>query len=90
MTIGDKLRLLKRESGLRLVDISQRLPYTRNTFCAWMSGRRRPGLWACVDLAVLFGCTVDQLLDGVSRWTETRGDPLRDYKPRWTLADHDG
>jgi transcriptional regulator with XRE-family HTH domain len=90
MTIGDKIRLLKRQSRFTLQHIADMLDTTTAEIAGLMSGRRRPGLWKVVDLARCFSVTVEQLLYGVERWTVKRGDPLSDYKPRWTQADHDG
>lgn len=87
MTIGDKLRLLKRESGYTLAKIELESGIPVSQICGYLSGRRRPSLWVSVDLARCFSVTVDQLLDGVKRWTDSRWDSLDDYKPRWTLDD---
>lgn len=89
MTIGEKLRLLKRESGYTLVKIEEESGIPTAVFCGYMSGRRRPALWAAVDLARTFGITVEQLLDGVQRWQVDGRGYLADYRPRWTMTDQD-
>lgn len=60
---GEKLRILRLNSGLTLAQMAQKLGYASHAYLSEIeNGRKEPTVKLVVDVANLFHCTTDELL----------------------------
>ena len=59
---GANIRLLRKYTGLRIIDISQALHVYENSVYRWQTGTSLPNIDNLVLLADLFKCRIDDLL----------------------------
>ena len=78
----NKLKELRTRYGMKQKDVAEKLGTTQQTIGRWETGHTPIPAGHLKDLAVLFGCSVDELL-GVER----RGDER--IRPEFAEADHD-
>lgn len=64
MKLSETLQELRRAHGLTQEELAARLFVSRTAVSKWESGRGYPNLASLLDLAALFGVTVDALLSG--------------------------
>ena len=62
MTLGENLRLLRREKGLSQEQVAQTLFVTRQTISKWENDQAEPGIDNLKALAELYGVTLDRLV----------------------------
>ena len=63
MTLGEKIRRLREEKGLKQQDIADILSLSRVAVTNYEGGKRIPDVYTLKYLADYFGVTVDYLLD---------------------------
>lgn len=64
MTLGERLALLRRHSGLRQVDLAEKLYVSPKTISKWENGYGLPDIRMLPQLASIFGTSTDFLLSG--------------------------
>ena len=62
MTLGENLRLLRREKGLSQEQVAQTLFVARQTISKWENGQAEPGVESLKALAKLYGVSLDRLV----------------------------
>ena len=77
MNLRDKIKMLRRESGLTQEELGRKLNVTPMTIRNWESGNKNPSTNSVVSLAELFGVTTDCLL-GVGPASATTAIDLAD------------
>ena len=75
--IGDRLKYLRTEKGLKQSDISDLLNIKRQTYSAWERNISNPDLDAIKVLADYFDVTTDYLL-GLDKKDKTRAGRLKE------------
>jgi transcriptional regulator with XRE-family HTH domain len=73
MQIGERLRGLIRESGMKIVEVADMCGIHASTLSTYLSGRKRPCLWTLVRICHVLGVTLDDALNGVEEWEIRRG-----------------
>lgn len=63
MLIGQRLKLLREEKGLKQLDIAKMLGVSRTTYTQYETGKSEPDLTTVAKLADFFGVSVDYLLN---------------------------
>ena len=66
MTLGENLRLLRREKGLSQEQVAQTLFVARQTISKWENGQAEPGVESLKALAKLYGVSLDRLVGAES------------------------
>jgi transcriptional regulator with XRE-family HTH domain len=64
--IGERLKLLREEKGLKQLDIAQMLGVSRTTYTQYETGKSEPDLTTVAKLADYFNVSLDYLLGRVS------------------------
>ena len=64
MTLGERLALLRRHSGLRQIDLAEKLYVSPKTISKWENGYGLPDIRMLPQLASIFGTSTDFLLSG--------------------------
>ena len=59
------LRVLRKRVGLRQVDVSSHPGLDQTTVSPWEAGRHRPSKKRHNELAKLYGCTVEDLIQAI-------------------------
>lgn len=59
-----RLRELRNKIGLTQEKLSLKVGVSQNTISQWETGERTPKTEKLLELAHIFGCTVDELLRG--------------------------
>ena len=62
MTINERLKYLRKESGLTQTELSKNLKIGQTTIAAYENGTHDPQIFSLLAYAEFFGCTVDYLL----------------------------
>lgn len=65
MTIGQKIKQLRKQRGLTQVRLGQKIFYSRSTVLQWERGRSEPSLRAARALCKFFNITFEELMKGV-------------------------
>lgn len=55
-------RKLREKAGLRQLDVSEKLGVTRSTVAKWETGETLPRASLLPDIAKIFDCSIDDLL----------------------------
>lgn len=58
----EKLKMLRKSVGLTQEQLAERLNVKRTTVTMWETGQNTPPTKYLVELADVFGCSVDELL----------------------------
>lgn len=66
-----RLKMLRKEKGMTQFELAQEVGVSRSAIAMWELGANEPDAGMLVKLAILFGCTVDYLLEK----TDERFDP---------------
>jgi transcriptional regulator with XRE-family HTH domain len=74
--VGQRLHYLRKEKKLPVQTITDRLGIARSTYTGWENGYRTPKGDSLVQLAVIFGTTVDY----ITGKTEDKSQPKLDIK----------
>lgn len=75
---GNAFRLFRDRSGLNQGEVAERLGVAQSAVSKWERGRALPETKTLIDLAVLYGCRLDDLLAGVNvQYDHLRRDLLR-------------
>lgn len=61
MTIGKKIKKLRKECGYKQKELSQMLGVTVNSISHWETDAFEPTILNCISLADIFGVTLDEL-----------------------------
>jgi transcriptional regulator with XRE-family HTH domain len=79
---GEKLRALRRQRGMTIIDLATALGYTANSYISELErGKKKPTADFVFKVAKLFNVTTDQLLDdaldvpGIAAEDAPDGDP---------------
>lgn len=62
MTLGEKIKQLRKNRGLAQHELGAKLGVKQNTIHHWEIGRNDPTIFNCVAIADYFGITLDELL----------------------------
>lgn len=62
MEICEKLKALRRESGLTQAELAKRLKIGQTTVAAYENGAHDPNIYSLIAYADHFGCSVDYLV----------------------------
>ena len=62
MTINERLKLLRKESGLTQTELAKKLKIGQTTVAAYENGTRDPQIFSLIAYADFFGCSVDYIL----------------------------
>ena len=63
--IGENIRKRIDEKGLLMREVAAEVNVLEHTFFGWMRGERQPSAYALYRLARYFGCTMEDLMEGV-------------------------
>ena len=63
MTLGEKLMQARKAAGLTQADIAAKLHVSRQAVSRWESGQSKPSTEKLLALGVLYGVSIDQLLN---------------------------
>lgn len=74
--VGPRLRMIRRDRGVTLADLSQATGISESTLSRLETGRLRPTLEQLLPLARFYGVTLDELVDA-----PPTGDPRVHLKP---------
>lgn len=76
--IGNNIASVRKASGMTQAEVAERIGYSDKAVSKWERGESVPDVLTCVELARLFGVTVDQLV-GVSA---PEPGPVQPAKPK--------
>ena len=62
MTINERLKLLRKESGLTQTELAKKLKIGQTTIAAYENGTHDPQIFSLIAYADFFGCSVDYIL----------------------------
>ena len=62
-----KLKQFREEKGLSLVDVAKRLNVSRITVWNYESGKRKPSFDVLVQLAKIYGCSVNDFVEATEK-----------------------
>lgn len=65
MTLGQRIRSLRKNRGLTLIDLSKRAECDISVLWAWEHDKYQPNIYHTKMLAKAFNITIDELLEGV-------------------------
>lgn len=65
MTIGQKIKQLRKQRGLTQARLGQKIFYSQRTVLQWERGRYEPSLRAAKALCKFFNITFEELMKGV-------------------------
>ena len=68
------IRKIRRDRDITQRELSDLLDVERSTIAKWETGKSKPSPEMCTKLAVVLGCTVDELLKGEEKDAETAND----------------
>lgn len=57
-----KIKHIRKAQGLTQTALSEKLNVDRSTVAMWETGKAKPRVDKLIEMAKLFGCTVDELL----------------------------
>lgn len=57
------LKIMREKKGLRVKEVSNKLKISRITLWQWENGKRTPSVEKLAELAKLYDCSVDDLID---------------------------
>ena len=77
MKFDDNLRRLRKEKEYSQEYLAAKLDVTRQTISKWENGTAMPDLKKLVELAELFGVTMDALL-GISEYSSDKAEAFRE------------
>ncbi len=61
--LGEKIRKLRKRQGMTLKELAQALGFTAHSYASEIeTGKKRPNTAMIIQIADLFGVTVDQLV----------------------------
>ena len=63
-TIGDRIKLLRKEKGWTQKQLAEKLDCHKNLICYWEHMRCLPNVVMLIDLSIIFGVTTDYILKG--------------------------
>lgn len=61
MTIGKKIKKLRKESGYKQKELAEKLGVAVNSISHWETDTFEPSILNCISLADIFGVTLDEL-----------------------------
>lgn len=64
MSIGERIKELRKEKGLAQWELAEEINSAQNTISGWETGRTEPTVFSCIILADYFGVTLDYLCRG--------------------------
>lgn len=83
MTMGERIKQLRRKQGMTQVELAAELGVTKGTVSTWETNSRTPGIDTLREMSDLFGCSVDYILgesdDPASDIDEKEIDVLAGY-----------
>lgn len=62
MTINERLKILRKESGLTQTELAKKLKIGQTTIAAYENGTHEPQIFSLIAYADFFGCSVDYIL----------------------------
>lgn len=62
-TFGEILKEKRKEKGYTQPKLAKKLGVSLQIIWCWENGKHFPNLMVAADIADLFGCTIDELLD---------------------------
>lgn len=68
-TIGKRIRILRKKSGLTQAELARRLYVSNNTVSSWERDRTRPDIIIIVQIAEIFHVSLNYLLVGEKKIT---------------------
>lgn len=74
--MGNNMRAERVRKGLTQTELANTLGVTQLTVSRWESGECEPSAKSLVNMASLYGCTVEYLLDIVSLPNERMASPI--------------
>lgn len=66
-TIGDRIRLLRKEKGLTDVQLAEQIECHKNSIAHWENNRCLPNALMVIVLSEMFGVSTDYILKGGKR-----------------------
>ena len=57
------LKTMREKKGFRVKEVSDKLKISRITLWQWENGKRTPSVESLAELAKLYDCTIDDLID---------------------------
>ncbi len=69
MNLAENLKALREKSGMTQEQLAERMEVSRQTVSKWESGVSFPEMEKMIQLAELFGCSMDALLKGSIQYT---------------------
>ena len=73
MTIGQKIKKLRKAEGLKQYELAEKLGVKPGIVCLWETERFEPSIFNCIVLADYFGITLDELCRSYSEKEENNG-----------------
>ena len=95
MTLGEKIHILRKQSGMSQEQLAERLAVSRQAISKWELGESLPDIDNIVQISRVFDVSTDYLLkQGASVYnsSETAGEPVSNSgaaQPQWASQDED-
>lgn len=64
MSIGERIKELRKQKGLAQWELAEEIGSAQNTISGWETDRTEPTIFNCIVLADYFGVTLDELCRG--------------------------
>jgi DNA-binding XRE family transcriptional regulator len=64
MSIGERIKELRKQKGLAQWELAEKIGSSQNTISGWEVGRNDPTIFNCIVIADYFGVTLDELCRG--------------------------
>ncbi len=58
----ERLKQLRKDNGLKQIDLAERLKVTKSAVSGWEVGRNQPNYDILIEMSILFGVSVDYLI----------------------------
>lgn len=81
MTLGNKLKKLRMSRGLTQKDIADQLHVSFQTISKWESGINEPDIATLKELAKLYECSIDFLLNDTEEENEEEKETDKEINP---------
>ena len=89
LVVAGKLIQLRKEAGLTQAELGEKLSYSDKTVSKWERGESIPDAYVLMQLAQLYGTTVDALLRDADPWmdpVEKQRQAERESEPKFSGA----
>jgi transcriptional regulator with XRE-family HTH domain len=64
MSIGERIKELRKQKGLAQWELAEEIGSAQNTISSWETDRTEPTVFNCIVIADYFGITLDELCRG--------------------------